>query len=97
MLLPRSCQWHDGTQTLSNHIPVSTTFTMVVRGDGDLHRSSYLKMEAAALNNSEVDLEVRSLWKAQQLSGRDPRINVDLAWDTVRRYLREEKKEATVG
>lgn len=84
---------HDGSQTLSDHIPVSTTFVLKASATNQVRRSTYYKMDVEDLKDDQLQREIREIWQRHQHSGNDPRIKVDLAWTEIRRHMRPKSKE----
>lgn len=83
---------HDGSQTLSDHLPVICTVTLKEDAALAKRRSTYFKMDVHDLEMEGVAQRVEELWMESQSAGRDPRVNIDIGWSLIRRFLKSEKR-----
>ncbi|KAL3688284.1 hypothetical protein R1sor_014593 [Riccia sorocarpa] len=79
---------HVATQTLSDHWPVVVTLHLKEEAQEEMRRGTYFKMNSEDLKNAEVFEGVRRIWKEHPDGVCDPQAKWVLAWDRVRKFLK---------
>ncbi|CAM6086928.1 unnamed protein product [Calypogeia fissa] len=85
---------HDGAQTLSDHVPVTTTLALSDSGQEPKGgKSTYAKLDFKLMQVDHVKEQVVLAWKKEMLLDRDPRVNWEIGWRKIKQVLVRQKKQ----
>lgn len=83
---------HDATQTLLDHHPSLIKVALQPVARSCLTKSSYAKLDANQLEIDSTWLAAKYVWADQMREGRDPQVNWELWWLTIKVELKKIRK-----